>query len=154
MSSDSEDIPLICIKWKGSLRTLRVKGDDAMYDSSGSLSDVSPGCYSDKDPNYVPAQCYQHSPALPDEEQHHTSSTSPLKYMQVSIDPMRVIVQETELRPNTKTQETAKIENDSSRVQEAASTPDTQNQSMHNYPPIVFFTFIRRVLSGRLYVRK
>ena len=41
LSSDSEDIPLICIKRKGSLRTLRLKGDDARYDSSESLSDIS-----------------------------------------------------------------------------------------------------------------
>ena len=51
--------------------------------------------------------------------------------MQVSVDAMRVVAQETELRLNIKTQETAEIENDSSRAQEAASTPDTQNQSMH-----------------------
>ena len=73
--------------------------------------------------------------------------------MQVSIDAMRVVAQETELRPNIKTQE-EEIENDSSRDQEAAPTPDTQNQSMRSHPPIVLFIFIRRVLSGKLYVSK
>ena len=73
--------------------------------------------------------------------------------MQVSTDAMRVVAQETELRPNIITQE-EEIENDSSRDQEAASTPDTQNQSMHSHPPIVLFIFIRRVLSGKLYVSK
>ena len=73
--------------------------------------------------------------------------------MQVSVDAIRVVAQETELRPNIKTQE-EEIENDSSRDQEAAPTPDTQNQSMHSYPPIVLFTFIRRVLSSKLYVSK
>ena len=73
--------------------------------------------------------------------------------MQVSIDAMRVVAQETELRPNIKTQE-EEIENDSSRGQEAVPTPDTQNQSMHSHPPIVLFTFIPHVLSGKLYVSK
>ena len=90
---------------------------------------------------------------LPEEEQHRTLSASPLKYMHVSIDAMRVVAQDTELRPNIKTQE-ADIENDSSRDQKAAPTPDTQNQSMHSHPLIVLFTFIRRALSGRLYVSK
>ena len=84
---------------------------------------------------------------LLEEEQHHTSSTSPLKYMQVSIDAMRVVAQETELRPNIKTQE-EEIENDSSRDQEAAPTPDTQNKSMHSHPPIVLFTFFHRVVNS------
>ena len=71
--------------------------------------------------------------------------------MQVSIDAMRVVAQETELRSNIKTQE-EEIENDSSRDQEGAPTPDTQNQSMHSHPSIVLFTFIRRVFSGKLYM--
>ena len=107
----------------------------------------------DNDPDYVPAQGTQHPTVLLEEEQHHTSSTSPLKYIQVSIDAMRVVAQETELRPNIKTQE-EEIENDSSRDQEAAPTHDTQHQSMHSHPPIVSFTFIRHVLSGKLYVSK
>ena len=60
-----------------------------------------------------------------------TLSTSPLKYLQVSIDAMRVLAQENELRSNTKTEETAEIEDDSSRTQEVASTPDSQNQRMY-----------------------
>ena len=91
-----------------------MKGEEARYDSSGSLGDISLGCYSDNDPDYVPAQGTQHYPAAPEEEQQHTSSISPLKYMQVSIEAMRILAQETELRPNTKTQEPAEIENDSS----------------------------------------
>ena len=88
--------------------------------------------YSDNDPDHLPAQGTQHPTVLLEEEQHHTSSTSPLKYMQVSIDAMRVVAQETELRPNIKTRE-EEIENDSSRDQEAAPTPDTQ-KSEHAQP--------------------
>ena len=99
---------------------MRVKGDDARYDSSESLSDIS-----------LVTRTTIRTIVLLEEEQHHTWSTSPLKYMQVSIDAMRVVAQETELRPNIKTQE-EEIENDSSRDQEAAPTPDTQNQSMHS----------------------
>ena len=110
---------------------MRVKSEDSRYDSSGSLSDIPLGCYSDNEPDYLPAQGTQHSPVLPEEEQHHTLSTSPLKYLQISIDAMTVLAQKTELRPNTKAQETAEIDDDSSRAQEAASTPDSQNQRMH-----------------------
>ena len=92
---------------------MRLKGDGASYDSSGSLNDISLGCYSDNEPDYVPDQSTQHSPALPEEEQHHISSTSPLKYMQVSVGTMRALTQETELRLNTKTHGTAEIKNDS-----------------------------------------
>ena len=60
---------------------------------------------------------------------------------------MRVVAQEIELRPNIKTQE-EEIENDSSRDQEAAPTPDTQNQNMHSYPPIVLSTCIHRVVNS------
>ena len=126
-----------------------MKGDDARYDSSESLSDISLVTRTAIRTMYqlkaLNTSCASRGRATP-----HFVYIS-LKYMQVLIDAMRVAAQETEIRPNIKTQE-EEIENDSSRDQDAAPTPDTQNQSMHSHPPIVLFTFIRRVLSGKLCV--